>query len=347
MICQVQKYVKLSRYILAAALLGSGAVLGQNDQTVEIVSYAHDPCEVIDEAGFRQLIYPRFAQHGGKSKSLTSKSGYWNCDTRLNAGIQSCKDANSAPRPAWGVSEDVLQSCDAMFETVVSACVSHYEGQRHKCEAYSRDSGNGYESAYASALDNVLEANDYQAALGDLDKKAAQRLQRQEEERKRQAAEAKRLEEKRIAKAKRDQAEQERIARLEAEWAARLNAEWEEWETEREARRRRANSSSGFNTLMNSLSNAINQGTMNAYEKLLQQQQATQQQEANRYTGINGEVCDEILYSKLNLSGNPANKEITRKHLQDAGCKPGAGGIIWLAKMNAWGRNSKSVGGTQ
>ena len=121
----------------------------------------------------------------------------------------------------------------------------------------------------------------------------------------------------------------------------------EELERQEEAERRRANSSSGFNTLMNSLSNAINQGTMNAYEKLLQQQQATQQQEANRYTGINGEVCDEILYSKLNLSGNPANKEITRKHLQDAGCKPGAGGIIWLAKMNAWGRNSKSVGGTQ
>ena len=211
-----------------------------------------------------------------------------------------------------------------------------------------RDSGNSHESEYASALDNMLETNDYQAALGDLDKKAAQRLQRQEEERKRQAAEAKRLEEKRIAKAKRDQAEQERIARLEAEWEAEQEAGWEaEQEAGWEARRRRANSSSGFNTLMNSLSNAINQGTMNAYEKLLQQQQATQQQEANRYTGINGEVCDEILYSKLNLLGNPANKEITRKHLQDAGCKPGAGGIIWLAKMNAWGRNSKSVGGTQ
>ena len=152
MICQVQKYVKLSRCILAAALLGPGAVSGQDNQTVEIVGYAHDPCEVIDEAGFRQLIYPQYAQHGGKSKSLTSKTGYWNCDTRLNAGILNCKDAASAPRPAWGVSEDVLQSCDAMFESAVSECVSHYEGQRHKCEAYSRNSENSDESEYASAL---------------------------------------------------------------------------------------------------------------------------------------------------------------------------------------------------
>ena len=244
MICQVQKYVKLSRYILVVALLGPSAVLGQDGRTVEIAGYAHDPCELIDEAGFKQFIYPRFAQHGGKSKSLTSKTGYWNCDTRLNAGILSCKDANSAPRPVWGVSEDVLQSCDALFESVVSACVSHYEGQRHKCEAYSQDSGNGDESEYASALDNVLETNDYQAALDDLDKKAAQRLRMQEEERKRQAAENRRLEEKRIANVKREQED--------LEWAARLNAEWEEWETEREARRQRQQSD-----MLNSFTNSI------------------------------------------------------------------------------------------
>lgn len=173
---------------LVAVLIAPIPVPAQDDRTVAISGYSHDPCEVTDEAGYRQLVYPQFAQQGGETRVSLSQDGYWNCNTKLDAGIRACRDATRAPRPVWGISPDALDGCDAIFESMAGECVAHYERQRHKCSV----DGSGYadgdsaESDYAAALNNALEGNDYRAALDEADRKAAQRLRMQEEERKRQ-----------------------------------------------------------------------------------------------------------------------------------------------------------------
>ena len=181
-------------YMTIPTLLATVAVSAQDDRTVTISTYTHDPCEVVDEAGYRQLVYPRFAQHGGATRISLSGDGYWNCNTRLNAGVQACEEATSAPRPTWGIGGEVLNACDAMFESMVGECVAHYERQRHKCSADGDAAGHAdaspYDSEYTAALENALAGNDYRAALDEAERKAAERLRWQEEERKRKAAQS-------------------------------------------------------------------------------------------------------------------------------------------------------------
>ena len=187
---------RLRHCTVIAMLLAPVAVPAQDDRTVTIATYAHDPCEVVDEAGYRQLVYPRFAQQGGETRVSLSGDGYWNCNTRLNAGVQACGEAASVNRPVWGIGNNALDACDAMFESMVGECVAHYENQRPKCSADGGggDAGNAAESpqenGYAAALENVLQGSDYRAALEEAEKKAAERLRRQEAEQERKAAQS-------------------------------------------------------------------------------------------------------------------------------------------------------------